>query len=475
MHLDRGARRVLAVYDGSAVPRAAGATPRVAIVGAGLAGLAAAHVLARAGCRATVYEASARIGGRVWTDHDACGSGLVGELGGEFIDSRHHDMLALAALFGLALIDTGSAAEAQLSTSYFFAGRHYTEAEVAAAFAQVAPRIARDAARLGGRVSRRRHTPAVAALDRLSIAEYLDGLGLDGWLRSAIEVAYVTEYGLDAAEQSSINLLSLIGTDPRAGFQIFGGSDERYKVRDGADRIAHGLAAGLRGAIRMEHRLVRVRGDGAGYRLSFDTPGKARQISADVVVFALPFTMLRRVDLGDSVPPAKQRAIDQLGYGNNCKLLLGLRSRFWRDAGRDGGLYTDLDCQTGWDSSRLREGGRGVYAYYLGGRQGIDVGRGPAEEQAARMAALTERVFPGFASQCDGCATRVHWPSEPFAQGSYTCYRPGQWTTIAGDESPRVGKLYFAGEHCATDSQGYMDGAAQTGRRAAQAILRSLV
>jgi monoamine oxidase len=68
----------------------------------------------------------------------------------------------------------------------------------------------------------------------------------------------------------------------------------------------------------------------------------------------------------------------------------------------------------------------------------------------------------------------VDWTAEPFALGAYTCYRPGQWTTIAGDEATRDGNLYFAGEHCARASQGYMDGAVQTGRMAALAILRRL-
>ena len=472
-------RRLRSIYDGSAVPPCVGAAPRIAIVGAGLAGLAAAHVLRRAGCRATVYDAAAVMGGRVRTDFGGVEPGVVSELGGEFVDSGHDDMLALAAHFDLPLIDTAAPAEAGLATTYHFGGQRHTEAQVLAAYRHVAPRIAADAARLSAAVSRARHTPDDAALDRLCLAEYLDGLDMDGWLRRLIETAYVAEHGLDAGEQSCINLLSMIGTDTTRGFRVFGDSDERYKLRDGAARLVGALAHGLAGQLELGHRLVRLRGSGAGgspagWRLAFQTAGPARETVADAVVLALPFTLLRQVDLGDSLPPEKLHAVRELGYGSNAKLLIGTRGRFWRAQGLDGGLYTDLPAQTGWDASRQRDGTRGVYTFFLGGRLGAEIGQGSESAQAARLAASCEAVFPGLDGQRTGSAQRAHWAGEPYALGSYSCFRPGQWTTIAGLPGKPVGSLHFAGEHCSVAAQGYMNGAAETGRRAAQALLRRL-
>ena len=88
--------------------------PRVAIVGAGVAGLNAAYTLKKAGLRAELFDANRRSGGRMFTARDVLGPGLTVELGGEFIDTSHEDILALAKEFGLELIDTRTPAESHL-------------------------------------------------------------------------------------------------------------------------------------------------------------------------------------------------------------------------------------------------------------------------------------------------------------------------------------------------------------------------
>ncbi len=461
------------LYDGSAAPRIAGAAPQVAVVGAGIAGLVASHLLTKAGCTVALFEASSRTGGRIRTDFGTQEAGLVCEHGGEFIDGAHRDMLALSRVFGLTLIDTEASSQAGLRTAYHFAGRHYDEAAITEAYASAAPRIAADAAALTPSVSRRSHGPFDILIDRLSIAEYLEGLDMEPWLRDLLGVAYETEYGLDIGELSAIGFVSMIGTDVADGFSIFGDSDERYKVREGVESITRSLAKGLGDRVRMEHRLVRVRGKASGYRLDFDVGGVATEHDADLVVLALPFTLLRHVDLGGLLGPTKQACIDQLGYGMNAKLIVGLRGRPWLDEGRDGGLYTDGPMQTGWDASRQRGGETGMYTWFMGGRPSIAMGHGDVDAHAARLSVATDAVFPGFDARRTGSATRVHWPTEPFAQGSYACYRPGQWTDLAGLEGQRAGGIHFAGEHCSRQFQGYMNGAAESARRVALRIVAS--
>ncbi len=446
---------------------------RVAVVGAGLAGLSAAYVLRRRGLHPAVFDAATIAGGRVRTDRGAPGAPLVTELGGEFIDSRHHDLLALARLFDLPLIDTAAPSEDALETAYVFGGRRYRETEVAAAFGDVADRIARDIASLSPRPGHRRHTPVDRRFDHLSIADYLHRLDMAPWLRDLLGVAFATVYGSEPGEQSSLNLLTLIGTDPDR-FEVFGTSDERYKIRDGADRLVAGLADGLGDRVYPEHRLVRLASRGAGYRLALQTASRVVEIDADVVVLALPFTMLRQVELDVDLPPTKRAAIASLGYGTNAKLMVEVDRRVWRDRGLSGSVYSDTALQSSWDGSRLRAGERGMLTCFLAGREGVAVGEGTVAAQADRFAKIADTVFPRFAAARTGRALRVHWPTEPLAQGSYTAYRPGQWTAFGGEEVATVGQLYFAGEHCATASQGYMNGAAETGRQAAQAILARL-
>ncbi|MFN3596232.1 MAG: flavin monoamine oxidase family protein [Rubricoccaceae bacterium] len=451
------------------LPRLTGAAaPRIAVVGAGLAGLAAAWHLHRAGLEATVYEASARAGGRVHTGYGVVAEGQPTELGAEFIDSAHADVRALCTHFGLALLDRHAGPAAGLRTGYFFGGRHYSERDVVTAFTPAAGRVAADLARA-------ETDPAEAArLDRRSVAAYLDGLGLDAWLRALLGVAFVTEYGLDEDEQSALNFLYTIGTDLADGFAVFGESDERFKIAGGNERLPAALAGALGDALRYGHFLEAVRAEGAGFRLAFQTDGGARELAADVLVLALPLPLLRALDLRVPLPGPQRRAFAEAGFGTNAKTFAGMRRRPWRAAGFSGETFSDEPFQLLWDPQELEAGEAAGLTFFSGGTAGLRVGEGPPEAQVARLLPGAERAFPGTAAAFTGRAARFHWPSHAFTRGSYTCFRPGQWTGLAEHLRTPAGALFFAGEHCSLEHQGYMNGAAESGREAAVAIARRL-
>lgn len=444
---------------------------RIVIVGAGLAGLCAAHHLAKSGVRAALYDAQTHAGGRVLSGRGVLAPGLVTELGGEFIDTGHEDMLALAREFDLPLIDTAAPSESALTAeTYYFGGLHYSEHDVVEAFRLLAARMAADLDALGETIDYANDGGA-SALDRMSIEEYLGHIGASGWVRDLLSVAYVTEYGLDADEQSALNLLFLIATDVDDGFKIFGDSDERFKILGGNDQIPAALASTFADQIHLEQRLLAVAAAGAGFRLTFEEKGGAtRDVDADVVIMTIPFTLLRDVALRVDLPPVKRKSIDELGYGTNAKLMMGFSQRLWRDQGRAGNMFTDLPMQSGWDNSRQQPVDAAGFTAYLGGSTGAACVAGTPNDRAAKLLPQLAEIFPGADKLYTGRAERFHWPTFPWTRGSYACYRPGQWTTIGGAEGLTVGNLYFAGEHCSIDFQGYMNGAAETGRQTAETI-----
>jgi monoamine oxidase len=446
----------------------------VAIVGGGIAGLVCAWRLAQAGVPARIFEAQKRIGGRMWSLRGAFPDDLVCELGGELVDSGHTTMHGLCAELGLTLDDFAGDDPALATDIWWFGGRRVSDAEVVEAFRPVAAKIDAVWEGMPGEVVTYREPNGGEAIDRMSLAEWLGGAGAEGWFRDLLDVAYTTEYGLEISEQSPWNLLMLIDSNPDP-FRIFGDSDERYHVRGGNDLVPAGLAERLAGRYQLEHRLEAVRGasDG-GYRLHFATPGGPLEVAAERVVVTLPFTMLREVEIGVELPPAKRRAIDELGYGTNAKLMVGFSERLWRTVGgSNGSALTDLPIQLVWESTRLQPGAAGILVGYTGGRRGIEMGEGTPGEQAERFARELDRVFPGVAALRLGEA-RFHWPSFPWVRGSYACYKPGQWTSIAGAEGERVGNLHFAGEHTSYDFQGFMEGGAESGARVAGEILADL-
>src|SRR5690606_22628600 len=215
------------------------------------------------------------------------------------------------------------------------------------AFRPIAPLMAADL------VSAEADDAEFERFDALSISDYLASLSdVDPTLRSLLELAYVGEYGLEAGDQSCLNLLYLIDHETPDPFRIYGDSDERFHVRGGNDQIPAALAMQLADRISLEHRLLRISEAGQAYRLTFDRGGASVEHEADFVVLALPFTTLRQVEINLPFSEDKLDAIENLGYGTNAKLIAGFDERVWRTQhGSTGSAYVE-DLQTLWDTSR---------------------------------------------------------------------------------------------------------------------------
>jgi monoamine oxidase len=414
--------------------------PRIVIVGAGMAGLTAAYYLQQYGLTAEIYESSTRTGGRIYSAQGLFAPELTTELGAEFINSDHREYARVRKAVRFATYRHCGAVGGETSVHATFQRAAYTEQQIIDALRPIARRMARDAERAGYPITYRRHTAYARQLDKLSLAEYLRRVGVSGWLYELLEVAYVAEYGLDAGEQSCLNLLLMIDTNLRDGFDLLGESDERYKVRGGNQQIPDLLAEQLRDRVHLAHRLVALHETPHGYRLTFERAGGGSvEVQADFVVLTLPFTRLRTVEMRVALPPVKRRAIAELGYGTNAKLILGVRRRFWRGRGWSGDFYTDEPFQSGWDSSRLQAGATGSLTLFLGGTPGVRVGQGTPQAQAAAFLPRLERVLPGARAHYTGTAHRFHWRSHPHTLGSYSCWKVGQYTTLAGAEFEPVG------------------------------------
>lgn len=451
----------------------AAADVQVAVIGGGIAGLHCAFRLAEAGVEVRVYEASSRTGGRMFTGRDLYPDGQICELGGELVDTGHATIQALAADLGLTLDDLPLETAGLRQDTFHFDGGVVSEATLVGEFTPVA-------ALMETAVTTAEADDAeFERIDAMTIPEWLEteaGLAGDSLIRRILELAYTGEYGLEPDEQSIFNVLYLIDYADADPFRIFGDSDERFHVHEGNDAIPAGLAEALGGErIATEHVLTRVaaRGDGL-----FDLQFGDTRVVAEHVVFALPFTKLREVDLGDAgITPAKQQMIDELGYGTNAKLMLGFASRPWTEppTGASGSSFSDVGVlQSTWDSSRGQDGARGILTNFVGGDRGLAIGDGTPEERAAEVLPWLDTVFPGSqAAYTADSAVRKHWPTEPFMLGSYASYRPGQWA-FWGLEGERIGNLHFCGEHTSLDFQGYMEGGAETGALVAMEILDDL-
>lgn len=438
--------------------------PSVAIIGGGIAGLHAGYLFKKAGLNFTLFEASNRLGGRIYTAINDFGENLTTELGGEFIDSNHLDMINLTKEFGLTLYDI----DADISSNklekdvYYFGGRKYKESEVVAQFSLFSKSLADDIKK----VVKEEDEVVIAELDAISINEYLSKKGITGWLFELITIAYTSEYGIDSSEQSSLNLIYMLNPSTKDGFKIFGESDERYKIIGGNSLLIDKLGASIQDSVKFMHQLVSVALVNDKYKLSFSN---LASLEFDYVIIAIPFSVLRKLDLKLSLPDEKIRAIKELGYGTSSKIILGVNERKWRKNGSSGYLFNDV-IQNGWDSSlgQSENLGVGSYTVFLGGRAGKDA----SKESTSKYVQKFNEVFSVSDSIFNDKFKIYNWSNNPYSEGGYAAYKVGQWSTIAGQEGISVGKLFFAGEHCSEDFQGYMNGGAETGRIAAESIIK---
>lgn len=449
----------------------------MAILGAGLAGLTAAYRLLQAGAPCEIFEGSDRTGGRVLTKTDFNKDGMFCELGGELVDSNHADLIALARELRVEIQELKG--EDKGVDLYFFGGRHYSDEQLIPLFQPIAKKLAADQDGLYD--AEENFTPKARKFDQLSLAQYLteSGKGVEKWVVDLLRVAYTIEYGRDADEQSSLNLIALLKADTSGGFQVFGESDESKRVKSGSSALPNALAKAIEGKVRIhqQHRLVKIAQSGSNMILSFEAGGGTKSVKFARVICTLPFTMLREVDgvRALALGRKKQEAIAQLGYGNNAKVMYGFTERWWRNpavklpAPSNGSIFTDLPLQCTWESSRGQAGRSGILTNFLGG-----AGAKPfTTERFDKFRDELGRVFPGIAEKFDGKRALMNWPEYKFTRGSYTCPLVGQYTTLlkVTGEPELDGRLVFAGEHTSGEFSGFMNGAVQSGNRAAKEIL----
>ena len=297
-------------------------------------------------------------------------------------------------------------------------------------------------------------------------------------MTSLLKTAYTAEFGVDASEQSALNFLDTLSLNLKTELQLYGSNkDRRYKIRGGNQALISMLAKGMDTLIYPEMKLTEINSTSSGqFNLTFN---EREIIQADFVIMTLPFSALRTVKMNENaVSPLKKQCIDELGYGNHSKLMMGFSYRMWRARGYMGYMLGE-NTQASWDNglfqnqlqNKATEGG---YTICLGGsaadRLQVD------EEVSATQFFLPklDLAFPKLSESFNKKAKIVNWGENPFVKGSVACFKVGQRTHFMGVAQAAEGNLLFAGEHCSTSFMGTMNGAAETGRQAAQKIINIL-
>jgi monoamine oxidase len=492
-------------------PRAAAAGPRtqpsIAVVGAGIAGITCARTLKDVGFTdVKVYEADARIGGRTYTNKTSWDPGQWTEWGGELIDTNHATIHALCERYGLDLIELPDVQTAGSKDIIHMDGAYYPWADMVADWKASGADAVLDA--------QMRTLPnwpwpydakwsaAAIALSDLTLHDWIERHipgGHGSRLGRFVDLAYVLEYGAESHEQSCLDLICLLGFGtkmPADDWWIWAESDERWKIVGGNQQLCQLQADEIGAAnVRLGWAMTALRANANGtVTLSFVVGRQTRTVTADRVVLALPVGVLKHLKAAGGLSGAgfdarKRGQIDAMPMGAVHKVHVQTTDRFYGKPGvwgnSNGSSFGDRYGQF-WDGTWGEPGTRGIVCNYFAGDAARAVvpptpfsstaDPNAATAQAARNAATAflgqvEPAFPGMTARYTGKATLAAWHTSPFQRGAYAYWSPGYVHRYCTYERVAQGRVHFAGEHCSQDFQGFINGAAEEGERAANDLL----
>jgi monoamine oxidase len=434
------------------------------VIGAGLAGLAAAYHLTRENWKVTVLEATDRLGGRVMTHHFDEAPELNCELGGEWIGEDHLEMQRLCRELHLEL------------QPHKYANSFWNQTERAHLIAPGVWCMSHKSKKIWNKFQRdfqKFKEPQFRELDKLDWWTKLAELGFDRTDLLRRDLMDSTDFGetirMNSAYTAATEYLS-------SKNQRVNNTDEMdFKVLGGNKRLVNALVKSIgHDNIRMKCEVMSIRQTN-GYVTVH--PKGHDPLSAAFCVCAIPAHRVASIHWREDPPVQKIEAAKQLQYARITKTAVLCSHRFWPRPKRGGfSVCTSLASDFCFDSTHEQGGERRILCSYAVGDKADDIASSPEQDLKNWIVEDVAHAYsiPWSSTKSNHTALAIRqqpWQKEFFIGGAYAFYRPGQWFTVRPLLSRSFKRVFFAGEHIA-DWQGFMEGAVVTGKAAADAILR---
>ncbi len=442
---------------------------KVVIIGAGVAGLVAAHELKAAGHRPVILEAQQRVGGRVHTLREPFTHGLYAEVGAMRIPRVHKLTLAYIDKFGLKTQDFTMG---NPNAYYYFGGRKMRIAE-----AEKDPGLLgfetteAERGQTAGQLWARAIQPLVAQLEKDgdaawdSIVQQYDGystrefLEANGWSEGAMEM-----YGLIENQEALMNSSFLELFREEAGRYY----TDMVEIEGGMDRLPFAFLPSLSREIRFGARMIAVDQTPQEVIVHYQTPTGRFKETGDFAIITAPFPVLRHIEALQPFTRAKQKAIRELHYDASAKILFQCRRRFWEEDDHifGGGTITDLPVRNIYYPDHSRETGRGVMlASYTWSEDAQRWGSLSPADRIAQALEDVAQIHPQVNEEFEVGASHM-WHDDEFAGGAFALFDPGQQTRLYQEILCPEGRIYFAGEHTSLH-HAWIQGAIESGLRTA--------
>lgn len=447
---------------------------RVLVLGAGLAGLAAAWELEAAGHDVTVLEARMRPGGRVHTLRAPFADGLHAEAGGVAFSESYREANRYIDALGLERVPWQVP---QLAALYHLGGRRFTATpdsppdwpyELTPQERGLGPfglvqRYLLETLPTGATEPGAWRRAPLAELDAITLGEYMRRQGASS---GAIAMVRDTQWfggGVDAA-----SALSAVVSDLA---MFMGGMP--FVLKGGNDRLPRAMADRLSTRIRYGVEVTGIRQADAGVEVDAVRGHRAESYRGDRVVVTIPATVLRDIEFTPALPAAKRRAIHGIPYLDATRTFLQVGRGFWYDEGVAGSAATDLPIGAITRYPISDPGGpekRSILESYVGGPRADRLAALSEDEIVEHTLRHMERVHPRIREFYEGGVVKA-WSEDPYALGHVAYPGPGDVDRYLAALQEPVGRLHFAGEHTSI-FRSTMEGALRSGIRTAAEIGR---
>jgi monoamine oxidase len=263
----------------------------------------------------------------------------------------------------------------------------------------------------------------------------------------------------DPEELSTLALVDFFAADP------FSGDGDFFRVAGGNDTLATRLAASLTPPPILDTALRRLSRHASGVTATVEQPSGLATIEADYAIVTLPPAPLRQVAFDPPLPQAQADAIGAVRTGHATRVLLQFESRFWKRRRQPSLFGSDLATGAVWDGNEdQRKSRAGILSLLAGGgasRELRDLMRAGGPAEVARRLAWLGRPSRLLTSRL------IDWDADPWAGGGYVAFHAGFDPLARAWLARPTGRILFAGEHTSERWQGYMNGAVESGQRAA--------